>query len=113
MSMKTFTYRYDSNSDIAKWLANQNNKTGSFDAVIRTIGANFGDGDYLNAVLSQVNVNLNGVPKSVQREEKIVYKMVETSEKKPVSKPKPKETKDKNDDDEDGGSTTLDMMSSL
>ncbi|PWT35128.1 hypothetical protein DKZ29_06205 [Limosilactobacillus reuteri] len=113
MSLKNYTFRYDPESDIGQWLNNQNNKTESLNAVIRTVIANFGNDDYLKAVLSQVNLNGNNRP--IVQAEKVIDKHIEEPRVEATEQSKPVQEEIENDKKEENNESNnkLDMFSSL
>ena len=114
MSVKTFTFRYDSDGDIGKWMAAQANKSVSLELAIQTLIGNFDYQDLREAIPRQVTLNAVDVnaakPKKKTRKPKKNKQAPENVDKpkQEESSPKPdKKTKD-NDDD-----ANLDMFSSL
>ena len=57
MSVKTFTFRYDSDGDIGKWMAAQANKSVSLELAIQTLIGNFDYQDLREAIPRQVTLN--------------------------------------------------------
>jgi ribosomal protein L12E/L44/L45/RPP1/RPP2 len=116
MSVKTFTFRYDSDGDIGKWMAAQVNKSVSLELAIQTLIGNFDYQDLREAIPRQVTLNAVDVnaakPKKKTRKPKAKKNkqapenVDKPKQEEPSSKPD-KKTKD-NDDD-----ANLDMFSSL
>lgn len=116
MSVKTFTFRYDSDGDIGKWMAAQANKSVSLELAIQTLIGNFDYQDLREAIPRQVTLNAVDVnaekPKEKTRKPKTKKNkqapenVDKPKQEEPPSKPD-KKTKD-NDDD-----ANLDMFSSL
>lgn len=111
MSVKTFTFRYDSDGDIGKWMAAQANKSVSLELAIQTLIGNFDYQDLREAIPRQVTLNAEKPKKKTRKPKAKKNKQAPENVDKPKqegSSPKPdKKTKD-NDDD-----ANLDMFSSL
>lgn len=112
MSVKTFTFRYDSDGDIGKWLASQGKKNESLELAIQILIGNFDYQDLRDVISRQVPLGIEAVkprktkvPKPRKTKAK---KKTKVSPKQP-SKDKPKEN-EVEDNDED---TNLGMFSSL
>ena len=57
MTTKTFTFRYDPDDDVGKWMREQSKKSDSLEAAIRTIIGNYGYEDYNKVAPKQVKLN--------------------------------------------------------
>lgn len=108
MSIKTFTFRYDSEDDIGQWMAKQSKKGDSIDAAIRTIIGNYGFEDYRKIAPKQVALS-NKTEEKVKNDVKVTAEKSETTDSS-VKKEVKKKSDDKNNSE---GKVHLDMFSSL
>lgn len=113
MSVKTFTFRYDPDSDIGKWMASQAKKNVSLELAIQTLIGNFGYKDLVAVIPRQVPLEVDGVKprkkRKVSRPGRAKSKKSSaTTKKQPAPKEEPKQEKDEDDND-----SSLDMFSSL
>ena len=108
MSIRTFTFRYDSEDDIGQWMAKQSKKGDSIDAAIRTIIGNYGFEDNRKIAPKQVAF-------SNKNEEKTKSEVKVTDDKSGTTDSSvKKEVKKKSDDKNNSeGKVHLDMFSSL
>lgn len=109
MSIKTFTFRYDSEDDIGQWMAKQSKKGDSIDAAIRTIIGNYGFEDYRKIAPKQVTL-------SDKNEEKAKNDVKVKNDKPTVVAPNVQnEAKNESNDTKNNGVTKADlnMFSSL
>lgn len=109
MSIKTFTFRYDSEDDIGQWMAKQSKKGDSIDAAIRTIIGNYGFDDYRKIVPKQVALSAKDEEK-VKNDGKVNANKSETTDSNVQNEVKNKPEDKKNDSE---GKADLGMFSSL
>lgn len=112
MSVKTFTFRYDPDSDIGKWMASQAKKNVSLELAIQTLIGNFGYEDLCEIIPRQVLLDVETRGPRNKRTAKRRKPRIKAKDK-PVdnqpSKVEPKASKTEGNDDD----TALDMFSSL
>lgn len=108
MSIKTFTFRYDSEDDIGQWMAEQSKKGDSIDAAIRTIIGNYGFEDYRKIAPKQVTLSDKNEEKT-KNDVKVTAEKSETIDLSIQNEVKNK-PEDKNNSE---GKVHLDMFSSL
>lgn len=115
MSVKTFTFRYDSDGDIGKWMAAQANKSVSLELAIQTLIGNFDYQDLREAIPRQVTLNAVDVnaakPKKKTRKPKAKKKPAPEKVDKPKQEEPSSKTNGKAEDNDDDAN--LDMFSSL
>lgn len=109
MSIKTFTFRYDSEDDIGQWMAKQSKKGDSIDAAIRTIIGNYGFEDYRKIAPKQVALSDKNEEKT-KNDVKVTAEKSETTDSSIQNEVKNKPEDKKNDSE---GKVHLDMFSSL
>lgn len=108
MSIKTFTFRYDSEDDIGQWMAKQSKKGDSIDAAIRTIIGNYGFDDYRKIAPKQVALS-DKTEEKVKNDVKVNGDKLKTTDSSIKNEAK-KKSDDKNNSE---GKVHLDMFSSL
>ncbi|QDR73560.1 hypothetical protein FOD75_10700 (plasmid) [Limosilactobacillus reuteri] len=116
MSQKQLSIRYEEGDTVDKWLSNQKNKKASLRAVIQTIVANYGDGDYIeglafNAILTNGSQPMKKTVTSSVADSKKATNL----DSKPVTVRRPIATEDDNEptsspNDDDSKSDTPDLM---
>ena len=115
MSVKTFTFRYDSDGDIGKWMAAQANKSVSLELAIQTLIGNFDYQDLREAIPRQVTLNAVDVNAEKPKKKTLKPKAKKKPAPEKVDKPKKEEpsskTNDKAEDNDDDAN--LGMFSSL
>lgn len=113
MSVKTFTFRYDSDGDIGKWMAAQANKSVSLELAIQTLIGNFDYQDLREAIPRQVT--LNAVDVDAEKPKKKTRKPKAKKNNENVDKPKQEESSPKPDDkaEDNDNDANLGMFSSL
>lgn len=115
MSVKTFTFRYDSDGDIGKWMAAQANKSVSLELAIQTLIGNFDYQDLREAIPRQVTLNavdMNAAkPKKKTRKPKAKKKPAPEKVDKHKQEEPSSKTSDKAEDNDDDAN--LGMFSSL
>ena len=109
MSIKTFTFRYDSEDDIGQWMAKQSKKGDSIDAAIRTIIGNYGFEDYRKIAPKQVTLSDKNEEKT-KNDVKVTAGTSKTTDSSVKN-----EVKKKPDDEKNNGESKADlgMFSSL
>ena len=112
MSVKTFTFRYDSDSDIGKWMASQGKKNESLELAIQTLIGNFDYQDLREVIPRQVPLEIEAVKPRKKRVSK--PRKVKTKKKFKVNQKQPPKDKPKGNEVEDNDEdTNLGMFSSL
>lgn len=111
MSVKTFTFRYDSDGDIGKWMAAQANKSVSLELAIQTLIGNFDYQDLREAIPRQVILNAAKPKKKTRKPKAKKNKQAPENVDKPKQEePSSKPDKKAEDNDDDAN---LGMFSSL
>lgn len=111
MSVKTFTFRYDSDGDIGKWMAAQANKSVSLELAIQTLIGNFDYQDLREAIPRQVTLNAAKPKKKTRKPKAKKNKQAPENVDKPKQEePSSKPDKKVEDNDDDAN---LGMFSSL
>lgn len=113
MSVKTFTFRYDPDSDIGKWMASQAKKNVSLELAIQTLIGNFGYEDLCEVIPRQVPLEVNKVKPRKKRVSKPKKANTQKSPNKVKKQPQDDEIAKSEIENNDDDNTTLDMFSSL
>lgn len=114
MTTKTFTFRYDPDDDVGKWMREQSKKSDSLEAAIRTIIGNYGYEDYNKVAPKQVKLNNanNITGKDSKTSDDDGKETVVESKKKSNSTEKQEEVREKSEN-KTSIDDALDMFSSL
>lgn len=113
MSVKTFTFRYDSDSDIGKWMASQSTKNVSLELAIQTLIGNFGYEDLCEVIPRQVPLDVNKVKPRRKRKAPKPRKTSIKKRPKVVKTQQPPKEEFKQEKAEDDKDNSLGMFSSL
>lgn len=113
MSVKTFTFRYDSDSDIGKWMASQGKKNESLELAIQTLIGNFDYQDLREVIPRQVPLEIEAVKPQRKRKAPKPRKTSIKKRTKVVKMQQPPKEELKQEKTKDDKDNSLDMFSSL